>query len=123
VICSEGAAAHLAIEAGGDARQRIELEVLLLPLLHTGDRIGRVIGAMSATSQPQWPDKGRLTNRRLLRHELIRPERLTANRLALEGHRRPPSPLELSAPRVVHGDGRQFRVLDGGRSDGKHSKS
>jgi hypothetical protein len=67
VICSEGAAAHLAIEAGGDARQRIELEVLLLPLLHTGDRIGRVIGAMSATSQPQWPDKGRLVNRRLLR--------------------------------------------------------
>jgi hypothetical protein len=123
VICSEGAAAHLAIEAGGDARQRIELEVLLLPLLHTGDRIGRVIGAMSATSQPQWPDKGRLVTRRLLRHELIRPERLSANRLALEGHRRAPLPLELSAPRVVHGDGRQFRVLDGGRSDGKHSKS
>jgi hypothetical protein len=123
VICSEGAAAHLAIEAGGDARQRIELEVLLLPLLHTGDRIGRVIGAMSATSQPHWPDKGRLVTRRLLRHELIRPERLSANRLALEGHRRAPLPLELSAPRVVHGDGRQFRVLDGGRSDGKHSKS
>jgi hypothetical protein len=69
LICSEGAAAHFAIKAGGD--HRIELEILLLPLLHTGDRIGRMIGAMSATSQPQWNDKGCLASRCLLRHQVV----------------------------------------------------
>jgi hypothetical protein len=120
-VCSDGNVAHLVIEAGIDARHRIELEVLLLPLLHVGDTIGRVIGAMSATSQPHWLDKGRLSSRRLLRHELVRPERLADHGAPASGD----STLlpTLGDLRVVHSERRQFRVLEGGRSGGKHSKS
>jgi hypothetical protein len=122
-VCSEGAVAHLVIEASIDARHRIELEVLLLPLLHVGDTIGRVIGAMSATSQPHWLDKGRLSSRRLLRHELVRPERLAEDGVAPTGDRAAPLLPALGDLRIVHSERRQFRVLEGGLSSGKHSKS
>ena len=123
-VCGEGAVAHLAIEAGIDARHRIELEVLLLPLLHVGDTIGRVIGAMSPTSQPHWLDKGRLSSRRLLRHELVRPERLAEDGMPTNGDRGRPRLLPaLGDLRIVHSERRQFRVLEGGLSSGKYSKS
>jgi hypothetical protein len=121
-VCSEGAVVQLAIEAGIDARHRIELEAVLLPLLHTGNTIGRVIGAMSPTSQPHWLDKGRLTSRRLLRHELMR--------LAPHGEgTQPGSPRQtpflpaVGGLRVVKSDRRQFRVLEGGLAGHKHGKS
>lgn len=122
-VCGEGAVAHLVIEASIDARHRIELEVLLLPLLHVGDAIGRVIGAMSATSQPHWLDKGRLSSRRLLRHELVRPERLAEDGVAPTGDRAATLLPALGDLRIVHSERRQFRVLEGGLSGGKHSKS
>ena len=31
-----------------DSRHRVELEAVLLPLVHAGNKIGRIIGAMSA---------------------------------------------------------------------------
>jgi hypothetical protein len=123
IVCSEGAALHLAIEAGVDTRHRIELEVIVLPLLHAGDSIGRVIGAMSATSLSHWPDKGRLATRRLLRHELIHPERLTDNGPPLNGHGRAPALPAGPDARLVVGDRRQFRVLDGGLTASKLGKS
>jgi hypothetical protein len=121
-VCSEGAVAHMAIEASLDARHRVELEVILLPLLHAGNRVGRVIGAMSAISQPHWLDKGRLSGRRLLRHELIHPERSLDAGTPLNGHRQTPFLPALAGLRVVRNDGRQFRVLDGGLH-GKPGKS
>jgi hypothetical protein len=121
-VCSEGAVAHLAIEAGIDARHRIELEAVLLPLLHTGNTIGRVIGAMSPTLQPHWLDKGRLTSRRLLRHELVR---LDSRREGTQpgSPRQTPFLPTLGGLRVVKSDRRQFRVLEGGLAGPKHHKS
>ena len=47
--CEQGAAATLAIEGGSsDTRHRVELEAILLPLVHGGNKIARIIGAMSA---------------------------------------------------------------------------
>ena len=121
-VRSEGAVLRLALEAGIDARHRVELEVVLLPLLHAGNSVGRVIGAMSPTSQPHWLDKGRLTGRRLLRHELVRPERV-GDGAPLNGDRQAPLLPALTGLRLVQSERRQFRVLDGGRSASKHSKS
>jgi hypothetical protein len=122
-VCSEGVVAHLVMEAGIDARHRIELEVLLLPLLHVDDTIGRVIGAMSSTSQSHWLDKGRLSSRRLLRHELVQPERHAQQGTTAHGNRAVALLPTLGDLRIVHSERRQFRVLDGGLSSGKHSKS
>ena len=47
-VCEQGAAATLAIEgSSSDARHRVELEAILLPLVHGGNKIVRIIGAMS----------------------------------------------------------------------------
>ena len=40
--------------AASTAAHRVEIEAILLPLVHAGNRIGRIIGAMSATSAPHW---------------------------------------------------------------------
>ena len=50
-VCEQGAVARLTIEASTDTRHRVELEAILLPLVHGGHKIGRIIGAMTATSR------------------------------------------------------------------------
>ena len=40
---------HQRSRASNDSRHRVELEAVLLPLVHGGQKIGRIIGAMSAT--------------------------------------------------------------------------
>lgn len=112
-VREESVVAHLAMEAGIDDSHSIELEVLLLPLLHSGDRVGRLIGAMSPITQPHWLDKSRLTTRRLLRHELVRPLRRGEGGRA--GEQTPFLPA-LTSARLVRSEHRQFRVLEGGLS-------
>ena len=53
-ISEQGAAAVLTIEGVVDSRHRVELDANLLPLLHAGNKITRIIGAMSPTSAPHW---------------------------------------------------------------------
>ena len=46
-ICEQGAVTLLTIEAGADTAQRVELEAVLLPLMHADNTMDRIIGAMS----------------------------------------------------------------------------
>jgi hypothetical protein len=139
-VCDQGAVVVLTIEGSADTRHRMELEVILLPLLHGGNRISRVIGAMSASTAPHWLYDHALQSRRLLRHETIWPD--GRPHAAVERSGRAPflptiSPKSISKvgpkttprmpPRVVDGrivktDRRQFRVLEGGRSGDKYDK-
>ena len=119
-ICEQGAVAVLSLEGSSDTRHRVELEAILLPLIHGGNGIGRIIGAMSTTSTPHWLDNEPLRDRRLQRHELIWPDgrpHAVAERLG----RRAPLPLRAQM-RIVKTDRRHFRVFEGGRTDGKHDK-
>src|SRR5262245_33235166 len=71
-VCEQGAVAVVRFEgASNDSRHRVELEAVLLPLVHAGQRIGRIIGAMSATSTPHWLVSEPLLSRRLQRHEIV----------------------------------------------------
>jgi hypothetical protein len=120
-VCLQGGAAVLTLEAGAEARQRLELEVLLLPLMHSDNTVGRVIGAMSATSQPHWLTTQRLTRRRLCKHELIWPDGRPHVFIARSGHQAPFHNTQRET-RIVQSEHRRFRVLDGGRSDPKNQK-
>jgi hypothetical protein len=120
-VCMQGGVAVLTIEAGAEARQRLELEVLLLPLLHSDNTVGRVIGAMSTTWQPHWLTTQRLSHRRLVKHELIWPDGRPHAFIARSGHQAPFHHAHRDM-RVVTSEHRQFRVFDGGRTDPKNHK-
>ncbi|MBO0765768.1 MAG: PAS domain-containing protein, partial [Hyphomicrobiaceae bacterium] len=58
--CDEGAATHIVMEACAGASRRVQLEALLLPLMHAGNAIERVLGAVSAVASPHWLGHDRL---------------------------------------------------------------
>lgn len=121
VVCEQGAALVLSFEGSADSRHRVEIEAILLPLVHGGDRIVRLIGAMSPTSRPHWLDSEPLRARHLLRHELIWPDgrpHAVAERFARQP---PPLPVRTQT-RTVKSGRRQFRVFEGGRARSKQDK-
>ncbi|KAB2913148.1 MAG: PAS domain-containing protein [Hyphomicrobiaceae bacterium] len=121
-VCEQGAVATLTVEAGADVRSRIEIEVILLPLVHAGTKVERIIGAMSTSSPAPWLAGDYLRDRRLISHELIWPDGRPHAVIERAGGQAPFAPA-LSGVRIVKSDRRQFRVLDGGRTEAKHSKS
>ena len=114
LTCEQGAATHFVMEGGAGNARRVQMETLLLPLMHAGDAIERVIGATSAIASPHWLGHDKLVEKRLLSHEPIWPDgrpRVSASG-AHAGQAPPPNP---SA--ILKGDRRAFRVLDGGRKE------
>jgi hypothetical protein len=117
-ICEQGGAGLLTIEIGFDNRHRLELEAILLPLLHSGETVGRIIGAMSTSSFSRWQHTDSPVTRRLVRHEIIWPDgrpHAIVQRLG----RRAPFVREVRQPRVPKYERPQLRLLDGGRNGRK----
>jgi len=108
-VCEEGAVLLLALGLG-EARDRVDLETILLPLLY-GDSISRLLGAMSGAAAASWPAavNGRC---RLTGHRLIWPDGRPHALLARKGRG---APVE-ETPSGAHAP-RRFQVLEGGRSD------
>jgi len=120
-LCEQGAAVVLTMEGSVNTRQRVELEVILLPLLHGGSQVTRIIGAMSASSAPHWLHNEPLRSRRLLRHEIVWPDGRPHSIVERMG-RQVPFLARLAGSRLFKSNQRQFRVLEGGRRDGKFDK-
>jgi hypothetical protein len=117
LVCDQGAVLALEIEAKASPRYILQFEAILLPLLHTGSGIGRIIGAMSLCSPMPLLGAERPLLRRLMRHELIWPDgRPLAVRDCTAVN--PPLPAASQPPaELSHKRGRpSLRVLDGGRS-------
>jgi hypothetical protein len=119
-ICEQGAAVRLTLEGGSDARHRVELEAILLPLTHGGSKIVRIIGAMTPTSRPYWLDSEPLKTRHIKRHELIWPDG-RPHAAGEQSRRLVPGAGEQM--RIVKTGRRQFRVFEGGRARAKHEKN
>src|SRR5204862_2085950 len=108
-ISEQGATALLTIEGVVDTRHRVELAANLLPLLHAG-KITRIIGAMSATSDPHWLGSEPLRSRHLKHHRLIWPDGRPHALLARLGKQAPFQPgLVGAGVRLVKGEQRRFR--------------
>ena len=116
-VCEQGAAATLALEGSSDARHRVDLEAILLPLAHGGNKVVRIIGAMTPTSRPFWLDSEPLKSRRIRRHELIWPDGRPHAVVERLGRQAPFVPFR-EQMRIVKTGRRQFRVFEGG----KHNK-
>ena len=114
-ICERGAGIHLTLEASADSARRVELEALFLPLMHAENAIGRVIGAMSATSSPHWLGHDHLREKRLVSHDPIWPDGRPNSAIASAAAPAKPPPGPPAG--LARGDRRSFRVLDGGRKE------
>ncbi len=121
-VCEQGAVVTLTTDSGTDPDHRVELETILLPLLHAGSKVGRIIGATSPASMPHWLHGDvalahRLAHR-LVRHEIVWPDGRPHSVIERAG-KQAPFLAEPANTRLANAMRRQFRVLDGGRAGTK----
>jgi hypothetical protein len=116
LICEQGAVIALEIETTAAPRHALEFEAILLPLVHAGNSINRIIGAMSLTSPMPIGVSEQPQRRRLRRQEVIWPD--GRPRAMLERGSSAPFQAPPAAPGLPpqKGERPQLRVLDGGRS-------
>jgi hypothetical protein len=117
LTCEQGAATHLTMEASAGSTRRVQLEALYLPLMHANNVIERVVGALSAITSPHWLGHDRLTDKRLLAHDLIWPDGRPQRALSASAQPHASMPPAPPAAGFARGDRPTFRVLDGGRKE------
>jgi len=114
LTCEQGAGTHFVMEGSAGNARRVQLETLLLPLMHGGNAVERVIGATSPIASPHWLGHDKLVDKRLVSHEPVWPDGRPRSTAAGGAHAAPaPSP----SPATLKGERRGFRVLDGGRKE------
>ena len=120
-VCEQGAAVTLTADSGFDEQHRIETETIVLPLLHAGSSVGRIIGATSAVSNPHWLHNRGVLTHRLVRHEVVWPDGRPHSVIERSGQQAPfqAEPTNARIAKALRG---QFRVLDGGRSGGNRDR-
>lgn len=95
-----------------------QFEMILLPLIHTQNRVDRCLGAISMA----WPNADDSRDRTFRNHRLstvttFTPEPVATHDLGVNGGAEPlPLKPAVRAARIVRHNRRQFRVYDGGRS-------
>ena len=114
---AQGAVHVLEVATGHDDKHQARFEVLMLPLVHSGNSISRVLGVIAAVEMPSWIGGERLPLLDVVGHERIWPE--GRPHLIEENHRNQ-TPLipELAGARIVRSNRRSFRILDGGLHKG-----
>lgn len=113
-VTDRGAVAVIAFEATFERDHTNELEVIILPLLHTGETIDRLLGAISPLSTHDWMGHEALKSRRLIACNTIWPEGRPHSMVERRPHQAP-FLQHIRTSRIVRSNRRQFRVYDGGR--------
>jgi len=114
-VAAQGGVAVFSFEAATADGRRAKFEAVLLPLVHSGQVIDRIVGAISCVSPPEWLGTARLDDRRLTGRELIWPDGRPHAVLA-SAERQAPLVAHTRAARLVRSERRHFRVYDGGLS-------
>jgi hypothetical protein len=112
-ITDHGVVGVFQFEATPGDRRSVRVEVVLLPLIHTGPTCDRLLGAMSTFEAPAWLGTEQLHARRLVGHQLTWPDG-RPHPLVETNQRQTPFLPQLRGARFVKVDRRQFRVYDGG---------
>jgi hypothetical protein len=125
-VAERGGVGWITVDVEDGHKNKAQLEYLLLPLIHTQDRIDRILGTVSLTTNSDWIGLSPITSQRIVEHDIVwpdgRPFELARTMAKLE-----PMVLEpqLRNARIVTANRRQFRVYDGGlaQSDEKSANS
>jgi hypothetical protein len=104
-VFTDGAVGHGRFRAYSGANRQASFELLLLPLIHTGETINRVLGAITAIEPPFW-----LGAEPLLRQEIVE--------LNLHWPDGSPAFVMQGGAEVISLARRRFRVLPGGLGKG-----
>lgn len=109
-----GGALLIEFEATTPSGRTIDLEAIMLPLIHTRDVVDRFLGTVSTLTSPMWLGAEPFSSMRITSADIVWPD---GRPFALaERHGQPPALAANSAAgRIVRFERRQFRVLDGGR--------
>jgi hypothetical protein len=108
-----GAVAVISAQATLDSVRSTSFEILLLPLVHTGSSISRILGAIVPVDAPHWLGTERLPKLELTQKSQIWPD--GRPHAVMEKFNAAPALVpELAGARLVRINRRSFRVLDGG---------
>lgn len=115
-VMDQGGVVVIMIERMAPSGRKAVFEVLVLPLIHTEERVTRLLGAISVRTHEPWLGSEPTAPGRILERRIVWPEgrpHAVAERMAPP----PPSPLkfDFSRYRLVRMRRRQFRVYEGGR--------
>ena len=117
-ITNQGAVGLFEIEARDSQNKAVHFEALALPLLHGNQGVTRYVGALSAMETPPWLGYQPLHPHALTTHSLMWPDGRPHAVIERSQHQAPFA-AELANARVIRFNRRQFRVLDGGKSDAR----
>ncbi len=105
-VFTDGAVAHGLFRSFTGTNREASFELVLMPLIHAGETINRLLGVITAIEPPFW-----LCAEPLVRHEIVE--------LHLHWPDGPPEPAPRESAEIVHLSPRRFRVLEGGLSEGR----
>jgi hypothetical protein len=103
-VFTDGAVGHGLFRSFSSPNRQASFELVLMPLIHTGETINRLLGVITAVEPPFW-----LGGEPLVRHELIE--------LHLHWPDGPPADAPREGAEIVRLSPRRFRILDGGLAE------
>ncbi len=112
-IKEDGSAGLLEFTATNEAGEQCRFEILLLPLIHSGEHVNRIMGSMSSIDDPYWLGTRRLRGQSLDDLDLIWPD------LNPDFSRKDNEKLSIKScgnDRIISSNGRLFRVIEGGKA-------
>lgn len=112
-IKEDGSAGLLELTVTNDEGEHCRFEILLLPLIHSGSQVNRIMGSMSPIDDPYWLGTKNLASQKLDDLDLIWPD-IKPN--FTMGKKDNLSIIPTGNGRIVSSNGRLFRVLNGGKA-------
>jgi hypothetical protein len=103
-IFTDGAVGYGLVRSFTLSNRQASFELVLMPLIHTGEKINRLLGVITAIEPPFW-----LGAESLVRHEVVE--------LHLHWPDGPPAHAAREGAEIVRLSPRRFRVLDGGLAE------
>lgn len=123
-----GAVTRVLVEGSAASGQSARFELLVLPLLHNADSIDRFLGGFVPLKAEPWLGETPVVSFRILETELTYPADgfelpEPVLRSTPQANTPPPVLPSVRSARIVRQDRRQFRVYDGGLSQGQDKPS
>jgi len=111
-IKEDGSAGLLEFTATNCEGEDCRFEIILLPLIHAGEQVNRIMGSLSSIDDPYWLGSKRLKSQKLDNLDLIWPDlKPDFSRSDTDDLTITPSGID----RIVSSNGRLFRVINGGK--------
>ena len=111
-VAKDGAGAVMEFTCANGDREQAAFEMIVLPLVHTGQTVSRMLGSVGALNQPYWLGSIESRQLNLTSFDLVWPDRQPTRSIALA---EPPSPADPQT-RTAPGERPHLRVLEGGLS-------